>query len=119
MTDDKQLREDMQFLNQREEFRRFLFRVIQISGILSRTTDGSGERDLSYDEGRRNLGLQILEMAETGQPVAHPEGLPLLTLMQALREEAQAKPEKPNVRRNQYDRNSELDEPMDAEADSA
>lgn len=103
-------REDMIFLLKRPEFVRFLWRVIQSAGILRATTDGSIDRHLAYDEGRRNLGLDILAMVETGQPVPHPEGLPVLTLLQTLREEANSQPQenKRDRRNDQYDRNREL-----------
>jgi hypothetical protein len=120
MTPDQQHKLDMQFLLERAEFRRFLFRVIQTSGIFTRTTDGSVGRDLAYDEGRRNLGLDILDMAETGQPIpeVHPAG-PLLTLIQALREETSQPTEKPSGRRNpdRYDRNAELDDAGDGDGE--
>jgi hypothetical protein len=100
-------RQDMAFLTGRSEFGRFLLRVIQTAGIFSRTTDGSGTRDLSFDEGRRHLGLEILEMAEAAQPQGPIVGIPAATLTQILLEEARRpKPEKPNGRRT--DRNSEL-----------
>ncbi len=105
-------RSDMEFLMRRGEFQRFMWRVIQASGLLSRTTDGSEGRNLAFDEGRRNLGLDILDMAEKGQPIpdAHPDG-PLLTLIQVLREETQKPPaERPNDR-TKPDRYSELREP--------
>ncbi len=112
-------RADMEFLARRGEFQRFMWRVIQASGLLSRTTDGSEGRNLAYDEGRRNLGLDILDMAEKGQPIpdAHPDGA-LLTLIQVLREETQKPPtEKPNATRNRPDRYSELrDTDTDADA---
>lgn len=120
MTADEQLfKQDMEFLNSRGEWRRFLWRVIQMAGILSRTTDGSVERSLDYFEGRRNLGLDILDMAERGQPIPelHSDG-PLLTLIQALHEET-SKPstEKPNAKRrsSSYNRNDEL---ADADPDA-
>lgn len=99
---------DLQFLIQRPEFLRFLdFAVIQPSGIFAAATNGSDGRNL-VSEGRRSLGLEILAMVETGQPVAHP-GNPILTLMQVFREIAQATTEKPDAKR--FDRNAELDEP--------
>jgi hypothetical protein len=116
VTDDALERADQEFLNERPEFQRFLLRVIQLAGIFSRTTDGSGQRDLSYDEGRRNLGLEILEMAEAAQPQGPIVGIPASTLTQILLEEARRpKPEKPNGRRT-ADRHDELrgdDEPSD------
>lgn len=107
---------DMELLLQRPEFLRFLLRVIQTAGIFTRTTDGSGTRNLDYDEGRRNLGLQILEMAEAAQPqVSSIIGIPVTTLTQAFLEEARRpQPEKPNAK---YDRTAELNEPDDDQAD--
>lgn len=100
----------MDFLLQRAEFKRFLFSVIQMARIFQRTTDGSDERNLGFDEGRRSLGLEILEMVEMGQPVTHSEGIPALTVIQTFLEATQHQPEKPSGGRNQrYDRTSELD----------
>jgi hypothetical protein len=104
---------DMEFLSARPEFRRFLFRVIQTSGLFHRTTDGSDGRNLDYHEGRRNLGLEILDMAESGQPIPHAHGDgPFLSIIQALVEESQQPTEKPNARRK-FDRNSEIDPDAD------
>jgi len=98
--------EDMQFLNAQPQFRRFLWRVIQMAGILAPATNGADGRDLSFAEGRRNLGFEILADAEMGQPIQHHESL--MTLLQVLREEAQQS-EKPNGRRKpRYDRNDDL-----------
>jgi hypothetical protein len=107
---DKRDRSDIQFLVQRAEFARFLFRVIQTARIFETATDGSND-EAAAALARRNLGLEILAMVEAGQPVPHPDGLPILTVLQALREEANPPPqEKPSGRRNQdrYDRNSDL-----------
>jgi len=108
MTPEQRQIADMKALLAMPEFlRSFLFPVIQMSGILSPTTDGSVDRHLAYSEGRRNLGLEILAMAELGQPAAHPNGQPILTILQVLREEANSQPqEKPSGRR--YDRNDDL-----------
>lgn len=119
---EKQDREDIQFLVQRPEFKRFLFRVIQSSRIFQpASTDGpQGDR---LNEGRRSLGLEILEMVERGQPVAHlhPVG-PLLTVAQALHEEINFTPERANdeKRSSQYDRyrdaaDGDDDDPSDAD----
>lgn len=98
----------MVFLVKQVAFVRFIWRVTQSAGIFARTTDGSIDRHLAYDEGRRNLGLDILAMVETGQPLSHPEA-PVLSLLQILREEANRQPqEKPSGRRN--DRYSDLDD---------
>jgi hypothetical protein len=108
VTDEQIEAREMQVLLEQPQFLRFLWRVIQISGLWDRTTNGAVERTFE-SIGRRNLGLEILEMAERGQPVqlTHPAG-PLLTLIQVMREETQ-KPatEKPNGRQR-YDRNADL-----------
>lgn len=116
---EKRDRQDVQFLIQRPEFRRFLWRVIQTSRIFSRTADGADKRIL--DEGRRSLGLEILEMVEAGQPVPHlhPDG-PILTVQQAIFEEInQPIGEKKNVK-ERYDRytaddDGDGDDPSDAD----
>jgi hypothetical protein len=119
MTDEeaKQLKSDMDLLNQRPEWRRFLWRVIQSAGIFTRTTDGSVGRSLDYFEGRRNLGLDILDMAERGQPIpeTHPDG-PLFTLIQTLREETSKPTEKPNAKRrsSEFNRHDDADDDPDA-----
>lgn len=111
MSDERQQKSDVEHLLAQPPFLRFLWRVIQIAGLFDRTdADGSERRRLDH-EGRRNLGLDILEMAEAGQPAAHPDGLPILTLIQTLREETQ-KQERPNASRR-HDRNAELDDPPD------
>lgn len=111
VSDDKLAHQDMQFLNGRPEFGRFLLRVIQTARIFTRTTDGFGERDLSYDTGRRDLGLDILEMAEAEQPQGPIPGIPGVTLTQILLEEARRPtPEKSNARRKSDDRYGELRE---------
>lgn len=108
---EKQDREDMQFLNGRPEFRRFVLRVIQQAKIFASATDGSKDRHLAFDEGRRSLGLDILAMAETGQPVTHAEGLPILTIMQVFREEADKPQEKKIAKpRSRYDELNESDD---------
>lgn len=119
MTDDPQAKrdkDDMIELLAMPPFKRFLFRVIQNAGLFNAVTDGSGGRSLDYFEGRRNLGLEILDMAESGQPIndAHPSG-PLLTLIQVLIEETQKPPEKPNAKRNANYRN--LDDEADSDAE--
>jgi len=103
---DQQIREDMAQLMGLPAFRRFLWRAIQSAGIFSATANGSDDRHL-IAEGRRQLGLLLLTDAEMGQPVTHPAGIPILTAIQVLREEAQAatKPEKAK----RHDRTAELD----------
>ncbi len=106
---EKQVKEDAQLLMERPEFRRFLFSVIQSCGFFS-ATNGS-DPVTSFAEGRRSLGLDILATVETGQPAEHPDRIPILTLMQVLREEAQTKTEKPNGKKfNRTDELTESDE---------
>jgi hypothetical protein len=108
----------MELLLQRPEFLRFIFELIQISGVLSATTDGSVGRDLAYFEGRRNLGLEILDLVEAGQPVErHPLG-PILTLMQVFREETLKPTETQNAqaKSSRFNRNDELADAIDDDA---
>ena len=105
---EKQDRDDVAFLMMRPEFRRFMWRVIQSARIFQGATDGSISRDLN--EGRRDLGLEILAMVEDGQPIAQPHpGGPILTISMCLNEEIQ----QPKGRLNddtRFDRNAELDD---------
>jgi hypothetical protein len=81
-------------------FRRFLFDLIQSSGIFEASTNGTDGRNL-FAEGRRSLGLEVLRSMDEAQPVQSPTGIPILTLIQTLHEEAQSAPkEKPLARRN-------------------
>jgi hypothetical protein len=105
---------DVTYLLRQPQFQRFLWRVIQSSGLFARTADGSQDGAVAA-LARRNLGLVILEMVEEGQPAAHPEGVPILTLIQTLREEANPPPSErdDDEERNndaRYDRNAELDD---------
>lgn len=52
------------------EFKRFIFAAIQRAGVLSQDGPAHGQapRDLSFAEGRRSLGFDILQMAHLGQP---------------------------------------------------
>lgn len=61
---------ELELLCAMPEFRRFLFAAIQSAGILSQEGPAHGQaaRDLSYAEGRRSLGFDILHMAHRGQP---------------------------------------------------
>jgi hypothetical protein len=82
---------DLADLLERPGFRRFVFRVIQNAGIFSATANGSDQRT-SFNDGRRSLGLDILREVDAAQPVPSPSGIPSLTLIQVLREEAQSPP---------------------------
>ena len=109
MSDDKLIAEDMAWLMNQPQFRRFGWRVIQMSGLFyGATTDGSEGRYL-LAEGRRQLGLEILAECEKGHPVQHPDGVPLLTTIQLLREEAQQQPKEPKHAKR-YSRTDEIAE---------
>lgn len=112
LSDEQRLKRDMERLNSQPEFQRFLLRVIQSAGLFDRTADGSNDRHL-VNEGRRNLGLDILDMAEQGQPLSLDDNprLPLLTLFSVLREEIQKPPQEKT--HEKYDRTAELDEDDD------
>lgn len=111
---ERQISADMAKLMELPEFRRFLFRVIQMARIFEPVTDGADSRHLLH-EGRRQLGLEILADAETGQPVTHPDRIPILTAIQVLREEAQQTISE-TVRDKPYRRTAELNtDPADAD----
>lgn len=110
-------REDAEHLLAQAEFRRFLFAAIQSAGLLSHEGPAHGptQRDLSFAEGRRSLGFEILLMIEQGQPEALRTGGALATINAAIREAMNPTPkEKTHGNRNQHrdtDRYSkELDE---------
>jgi hypothetical protein len=101
-----QERADLADLIERPGFRRFLFRVIQNAGIFSATTNGSEQRT-SFNDGRRSLGLDILQEVESAMPLQSPSGIPSLTVIQVLREEAQSPPPE-RTKRGRRDPYSEL-----------
>ncbi len=110
MLDKKQI-DDIRDLLRKPEFVRFLdFAVIQPAGIWGAATNGSDGRHL-VSEGRKELGFSILAMVEQGQPAQHPDGTPVLTMLQVLREKTQSTTETKDAPR--FDRNAELDEPDD------
>jgi hypothetical protein len=100
---EKHNKSDLEHLLGQPQFQRFLLRAIQLTGFFETATDGSHDGAVER-LARRNLGLDILAMVETGQPAQHPDGIPVLTLLQILREEATQPLEKPNVRRNPSNR---------------
>lgn len=84
------------------EFKRFLFAAIQRAGILSQEGPAHGQapRDLSYAEGRRSLGFEMLQLAHLGQPeeirAADPQALvtlnaAILTAMNAPKEKTRGR----------------------------
>ncbi|OHD00889.1 MAG: hypothetical protein A2885_13365 [Sphingopyxis sp. RIFCSPHIGHO2_01_FULL_65_24] len=93
---------DLMFLAGRPEFRRFLFSAIQLAGITS-PANGHETRDLAFSEGRRSLGLELLQLADQGQPEALRTPHALATLNAALME-AMNPPSKPKEKpRDRYD----------------
>ena len=93
---------DMAELLALPSFRRFLFRSIQSAGILGTATNGADGRNLDWIEGRRSLGFDILREADSGQPVPMRSDLSIMTLIAALREEADT-PRKPEKKRDRFD----------------
>ncbi len=83
-------------------FRRFIFRSIQLAGILTPATNGTDGRNLDFAEGRRSLGFDILREVDAGQPASARSPHSILTLIAALREGALQQPqsEKKNDRYN-------------------
>lgn len=75
---------ELELLLSMPEFRRFVFAAIQRAGILSQEGPAHGQapRDLSFTEGRRSLGFEILHMAHLGQSedvrAADPQALTTL-----------------------------------------
>lgn len=99
---------DMAVLMRRPEFKRFLFRSIQTSGLFQSSTNGSDGRDLNFHEGRRSMGLELLRDAENALDARMRTPECLLTLNSIIREESQKPSEKPSEQTK--NRHSELDE---------
>lgn len=104
-------REDAEFLIGRPEFRRFLFAAIQAAGVLGQTSPANGPIGRDLAEGRRSLGLDLLAMADAGQPDPMRSPQALATLDQIIREAMTPKPkDKTRDRRNHSDRDDDADE---------
>lgn len=104
MVTEEERHADMSELMAMPSFRRFLFRSVQLAGLLDYpkpATDGSGGRDLAFVEGRRSLGFDLLRDADAGQPASlrHPQSV--FTLIAALREEANPAPKE--KKRDRYE----------------
>ncbi|MGH6613811.1 hypothetical protein [Sphingomonas sp.] len=96
-------------------FRRFLFELIERAGLFDASASAADGRTL-YLEGRRSLALEILRELEDAQPEQSASAIPVLTLIQTLREQVQSRPkEKRFGRRNSIysDLQSELGDPDD------
>lgn len=97
------------------EFKRFIFAAIQKAGLLAHEGPAHGQtpRDLSYAEGRRSLGFDILQMAHLGQPEELRASDPgaLSTLNAVILSAMNAPKEKPRGRRSDDTRRfTELDD---------
>lgn len=103
--------DDAEHLLAQAPFRRFLFAAIQSAGILSHEGPAHGQvqRDLSFTEGRRSLGFEILLMIEQGQPEALRSAGALATINAAIREAMNPDPkEKARDKAPKYDRYADL-----------
>lgn len=102
---------DAEFLIGRPEFMRFLGAAIHAAGIVGQQVgaDGRLTRDLSFLEGRRSLGFELLHMAHAGQsePIRASDTQALTTLTAALHANLTLK-DKANDRRKQ--RNDRYDD---------
>jgi hypothetical protein len=106
---------ELELLLTMPEFKRFVFAAIQRAGVLSQDGPAHGQapRDLSFAEGRRSLGFDILQMAHLGQPedirTADPDAL--VTLNAVILTAMNPSKEKTRGRRNDdTSRYSALDE---------
>lgn len=101
-------REDAEYLMGRAEFRRFLFAAIQAAGLLGYSNPANGQTGRDLVEGRRSLGLDLLAMADAGQPEPLRSPQALATLDQIIREAMTPKPkDKTRDRRNKHDRDDD------------
>lgn len=104
---------DAEYLLGRPEFLRLLYGAIQAAGILNHEGPAHGltPRDLSYAEGRRSLGFEILHAAHAGQPEAirNADASAIATLHAVIREALNPK-EKPRATRNETDRYNDIRE---------
>ena len=109
-------RADLQALLRLPAFRRFLFRIVESSGIAASTYGTEGH--LLYREGARSLGLDILRWVSEAHPTPEHPGVPVNALLTILSEANLTDPttkENGNGRRRRYDRNAELGDDADGE----
>lgn len=99
MMDDK----DRALLLSNPLFREFLFEAIQLAGIWE-SANGHDPRDLAFVEGRRSLGLDLLQLADRGQPKAlrTPEALATVNAIILTALNTPSKPEE-KPRADRYD----------------
>jgi hypothetical protein len=113
----KEHRSDIKTLMETPAFIRFLWRLIQHADILRATTNGTDTRDLSFFEGRRSLGFDLLREIEMGLPVSHSDGMPVMALLAVLREEAQPQPSAKEAKREREDTDQSTDRDRDEHPD--
>jgi len=103
---------DAEFLLSRPEFMRFLSAAIHAAGIVGQLVgaDGHLTRDLSFLEGRRSLGFDLLHMAHAGQPepIRASDTQALTTLTAALRQTLNPQDTANDRRRTRTDRYADL-----------
>lgn len=85
-----QLAADMIELMGHKAFHRFLFTVMQRSGIAG-VAFGT-EVATSYHEGRRSLGIDILRLADAALVVRTPDGQPFAAMALAIAEVMRSQP---------------------------
>jgi hypothetical protein len=104
-------RDDIRLLMERPEFRRFCFRILESSGIYASTY--GAEVAVLFAEGRRSLGLEILDWITTAYPLSEPSSVPVNAMLAILTEEfnSRATKEATDGTRSgheRYDRNREI-----------
>ena len=82
-------RSDKLTLLENPAFRRFLFAMIEAGGVFEATATIADGRNL-FHEGRRSLAVEMLRDLDAVQPLPNPGGIPIQTLIQTLREQAQS-----------------------------
>ena len=82
-------RSDKLTLLENPAFHRFLFAMIEAGGVFDATATAADGRNL-FREGRRSVALEMLRDLDTVQPLPNPGGIPIQTLIQTLREQAQS-----------------------------
>lgn len=88
---------DMGLMVERPEFRRFLFRIVEASGIgIAASKDDTS----LHREGKRSLGLEILGWVEEALPDATTSSQPLAALHLAIAEELSPKEKRSDDRSN-------------------
>jgi hypothetical protein len=102
-------RADMERLLEQSEFRLFLFAAIQRAGMWD-VANGHDQRDLAFFEGRRSLGLELLRMADDGQPDALRSPHALATLDAIIRTAMNPPPQSKEKAHGRQDRYEDIPE---------